>query len=72
MRDIQDFAHAPQQSTGRYTNNTAIEPGIIKYLEDESDLRPFFVNKPMQGVLSKSFNSLISLNILNPFLFFNF
>jgi hypothetical protein len=55
MRDIQDFAHAPQQSTGRYTNNTAIEPGIIKYLEDESDLRPFFVNKPMQGVLSKSF-----------------
>ena len=34
MRDIQDFAHAPQQSTGRYTNNTAIEPGIIKYLED--------------------------------------
>lgn len=55
MKNIEEFAHSPQTSTGRYTNNTQIAPEIVKYLEDESDLRPFFVPKPMTGVLSKSY-----------------
>ena len=55
MKDLEHFTHSPQTSGGRYRNNTTVAPEIIKYLEDESDLRQFFVSKPMRGVLSKSY-----------------
>lgn len=55
MRDIDDFAQAPQTTPGRYENNTTVDPNIIKYLEDECDLRQFFKPEQMQGVLSKTF-----------------
>lgn len=56
MKEIGFFANAPDHSSdGHFRNNTEVAPEIIKYLEDESDLRPFFVPKPMRGVLSKSF-----------------
>lgn len=55
MRNLETFTHAPQTSMGRYTRNTEIAPEVIKYLEDESDLRPYFTYKPMNNVLSKSF-----------------
>lgn len=55
MKSMEHFAHAPQESDGYQRNNTAMAPEIITYLKDECDLREFFVNKPMQGVLSKSF-----------------
>ena len=55
MQNVEHFAQAPQTSEGYYRNNNIIEPGIIKYLEDESDLRQFFVPKKMNGVLSKTY-----------------
>lgn len=55
MRDTNYFAEAPQVSEGIYRNNNIEEPGIIKYLEDESDLRPFFVHKTIKGALSKTY-----------------
>lgn len=56
MKNIGYFANAPDHSSdGHFRNNTVVAPEIIKYLEDESDVRPFFVSKPMRGVLSKSF-----------------
>lgn len=55
MQSLEHFAHAPQESDGYQRNNTTIAPEIITYLKDECDLREFFVPKPMQGVLSKSF-----------------
>ena len=55
MHSLEHFAHAPQESDGYQRNNTTIAPEIITYLKDECDLREFFVPKPMQGVLSKSY-----------------
>lgn len=55
MMNAEQFAAAPQVGEGYYRNNNFIEPGIIKYLEDESDLRQFFVPKKMKGVLSKTY-----------------
>lgn len=55
MMNAEQFAQAPQVGEGYYRNNNIIEPGIIKYLEDESDLRQFFVPKKMKGVLSKTY-----------------
>jgi hypothetical protein len=55
MNDVNHYAQAPQTSEGIYRNNNVIEPGIIKYLEDESDLRPFFVHKTIKGALSKTY-----------------
>lgn len=55
MQTINQFAQAPQTGEGYYRNNSFVEPGIIKFLEDESDLRPFFVPKKMKGVLSKTY-----------------
>ena len=55
MNNAEYFAEAPQTSEGYYRNNNVIEPGIIKYLEDESDLRPFFVKKTISGALSKTY-----------------
>ena len=55
MQTIDQFAHAPQTGDGYYRNNSFIEPGVIKFLEDESDLRQFLVPKKMNGVLSKTF-----------------
>ena len=55
MQSLEHFAQAPQESNGYQRNNTTIAPEIITYLKDECDLREFFVPKPMQGVLSKSF-----------------
>lgn len=55
MQTINQLAQAPQTSEGYYRNNNVIEPGIIKFLEDESVLRQFFVPKKMQGVLSKTY-----------------
>lgn len=55
MKNLETFTHSPQTSRGRYTHNTEVAPEIIKYLEDESDLRPYFTYKPMNNVLSKSF-----------------
>lgn len=55
MQTINQYAQAPQTGEGYYRNNNYIEPGIIKFLEDESALRQFFVPKKMQGVLSKTY-----------------
>lgn len=55
MQTINQYAQAPQTSEGYYRNNNYIEPGIIKFLEDESSLRQFFVPKKMKGVLSKTY-----------------
>lgn len=55
MQTINQYAQAPQTGEGYYRNNNFVEPGIIKFLEDESDLRQFFVPKKMQGVLSKTY-----------------
>ena len=55
MQTINKFAQAPQVGEGYYRNNSFVEPGIIKFLEDESDLRQFFVPKKMRGVLSKTY-----------------
>lgn len=55
MQTINQFAQAPQTGEGYYRNNNIVEPGIIKFLEDESSLRQFFVPKKMQGVLSKTY-----------------
>lgn len=55
MQTINQFAQAPQTSEGYYRNNNIVEPGIIKFLEDESSLRQFFVPKKMKGVLSKTY-----------------
>lgn len=55
MMNAEKFAQAPQVGEGYYRNNNFIEPGIIKFLEDESDLRQFFVPKKMSGVLSKTY-----------------
>ena len=55
MQTINQYAQAPQTGEGYYRNNNFVEPGIIKYLEDESDLRQFFVPKKMNGVLSKTY-----------------
>ena len=55
MQSINQFAQAPQTGEGYYRNNNVIEPGIIKFLEDESVLRQFFVPKKMNGVLSKTY-----------------
>ena len=55
MHSLEHFAHAPQESDGYQRHNTTVAPEIITYLKDECDLREFFVPKPMQGVLSKSY-----------------
>lgn len=55
MRNLDSFTHAPQTSMGRYTRNSEVAPELIKYLEDESDLRPYFVYKPITNALSKSY-----------------
>jgi hypothetical protein len=55
MMNAEHFAQAPQVGEGYYRNNNIVEPGIIKYLEDKSDLRQFFVPKRMNGVLSKTY-----------------
>lgn len=55
MQQLEQLVNQPQMSRGRWTNNTEIAPEIIKFLEDEVDLQPFFVKKPMNNVLSKSF-----------------
>ena len=55
MQTINQLAQAPQTSEGYYRRNNVVEPGIIKFLEDESVLRQFFVPKKMQGVLSKTY-----------------
>lgn len=52
---IEDFAQAPQRDAGYYTHNNAIADEIFKFLEEESDLRQFFVPKPMNNVLSKTY-----------------
>ena len=55
MQTINQLAQAPQTGEGYYRNNNIVEPGIIKFLKDESVLRQFFVSKKMQGVLSKTY-----------------
>lgn len=55
MQSIDDFAQAPQRSEGRYFKNNEIAPEVIKFIENESILRDFFVSKKMNGVLSKTF-----------------
>lgn len=55
MADLRQFAKAPQTGEGHYFRNNVIAPEIIKFLEDESDLRQFFTPKKMDGVLSKTF-----------------
>lgn len=55
MQTINQFAAAPQTGEGYYRNNNIVEPGIIKFLKDESVLRQFFVPKKMTGVLSKTY-----------------
>lgn len=55
MADLQQFAKAPQTGEGHYFRNNVIAPEIIKFLEDESDLRQFFTPKKMEGALSKTF-----------------
>ena len=52
---IEDFAQAPQRDAGYYTHNNEIADQIFKFLEEESDLRQFFVKKPMVNVLSKTY-----------------
>lgn len=53
--DINDFAQAPQRDAGYFTHNNEIADEIFKFLEEESDLRQFFVKKPMNNVLSKTY-----------------
>lgn len=55
MEPLDSFAQAPQRGEGHYFRNNVIAPEVIKYLEEESDLRQFFTPKKMNGVLSKSF-----------------
>ena len=55
MQTINQYAQAPQTSEGYYRNNNYVEPGIIKFLEDESNLRQLKIKKKMQGVLSKTY-----------------
>lgn len=55
MADLGQFAKAPQTGEGHYFRNNVIAPEIIKFLEDESDLRQFFTPKKMDGALSKTF-----------------
>ena len=55
MADLRQFAKAPQTGEGHYFRNNVIAPEIIKFLEDESDLRQFFTPKKLDGVLSKTF-----------------
>ena len=55
MHSLEHFAHAPQESDGYQRHNNAVAPEVITFLKDECDLREFFVEKPMQGVLSKSY-----------------
>lgn len=55
MADLNQFAKAPQTGEGHYFRNNVIAPEIIKFLEDESDLRQFFTPKKMDGALSKTF-----------------
>lgn len=55
MADLAQFAKAPQTGEGHYFRNNVIAPEIIKFLEDESDLRQFFTPKKMDGALSKTF-----------------
>lgn len=55
MADLSQFAKAPQTGEGHYFRNNVIAPEIIKFLEDESDLRQFFTPKKMDGALSKTF-----------------
>lgn len=52
---IEDFAQAPQRDAGYYTHNNAIGDQVFKFLEEHSDLRPLFVPKPMNNVLSKTY-----------------
>lgn len=55
MENIEQFAKAPQTGEGHYNRNNVVAPEIIKFLEDESDLRQFFTPKKMEGALSKTF-----------------
>lgn len=55
MEGIENFAKQPQRGEGHYFRNNVIAPEIIKFLEDESYLRQFFVPKKMDGALSKTF-----------------
>lgn len=55
MEDLSSFAQAPQRSEGYYTKNNEVAPEVIKFLEEESDLRQFFTPQKMNGVLSKTF-----------------
>ena len=55
MENIEQFSKAPQTGEGHYNRNNVVAPEIIKFLEDESDLRQFFTPKKMEGALSKTF-----------------
>lgn len=55
MEDIDKFAQAPQRSPGHYYRNNELAPEILKFIEEKSDLRQFFVNKPMNGFLSRTY-----------------
>lgn len=55
MEPLDSFAQAPQRGEGHYFRNNVLAPEVIKYLEEESDLRQFFTPKKMNGVLSKTF-----------------
>ena len=55
MKNLEQFAEAPQISGGYIRNNNAIAPEVIQYLEDNSDFRQYFLVKPTDGVLSKTY-----------------
>ena len=52
---IEDFAQAPQRDAGYYTHNNEVADQVFKFLKEESQLRQFFVPKPMNNVLSKTY-----------------
>ena len=55
MEKIDTFAQAPQRSAGHYYRNNELAPEVLKFIEEESDLRQFFTPKPMNGFLSRTY-----------------
>ena len=55
MEQIDKFAQAPQRTRGHYYRNNELAPEILKFIEEESDLRQFFTPKPMNGFLSRTY-----------------
>lgn len=55
MNPIEDFADAPQRDSGYFRHNNAFAKEFFNFKEEESDWRQFFVKKPMDNVLSKTY-----------------